>query len=127
MITRIPIKTVSNTVIFAEVEEVDVSSNFQTGPVKAGLKEKAKKIAEDATVIANTTFEALIDLYLSTNANAFCSSLTKLKHPPESAEITFGLKLTGEFGATLCKASGDATYNIKLKWGNINEKEESMQ
>lgn len=36
--------------------------------------------------------------------------------PPDSCEITFGVKLSGSVGAIIAKASTEANFTIKLVW-----------
>jgi hypothetical protein len=36
--------------------------------------------------------------------------------PPDSCEISFGVKLSGEMGAIIAKASTEANFTIKLVW-----------
>lgn len=117
---RLPIRTENGDIIIAEVE--DNEGTVPRGPVKTGLKERAESLLESAANLTSLTFEALIDLYLRTNINAFCTSLERLDNPPESAELSFGLKLTADAGAAICKAGSEATYNVKLTWRGLDDK-----
>jgi hypothetical protein len=35
---------------------------------------------------------------------------------PSGGEVEFGIKLSGEVGAILAKASGEANISVTLKW-----------
>lgn len=108
MIREIKIITAKGDCIFAQVE--DINESIAQGPVPASRK----------VPMGQLNFEELIDRYLLTNANAFHASLVKMEHPPESAEISFGLNLGGTIGAAIGKVGVDSTYNVKLTWRGIH-------
>ena len=92
------------------------------GLVKAGLVDKVaeegKKVA-GAVIQIRDTFEATMMETVRRNAEAFIRTMRDLSDPPAEAEISFGLKATGDVGlnaAAVAKASGEATYTITLTW-----------
>ena len=98
-------------IILLEAEDEEVLT--QKGVVKAGLKEKV----QEAVVQAQATFEEAIMDTVGRNADAFIQTLRALPDPPDEAEITFGLKGTGEAGnAAVAKAGAEGNYTVKLIW-----------
>src|SRR5206468_3597560 len=96
-----------------ETDEGEVYS--EEGAVKAGLDEVAGK----AITAAQTLFEQAVDHMIQHHAKAFLQAIRNLPEQdhPESLEVTFGLKATGEVGnAAIAKATGEANYTIKLTW-----------
>lgn len=98
-------------IMLVEVEEGEVSS--QKGVQKAGLREMAGK----TVAIAQTSFEDAIQQAIQNNARVFLQSVLGLPVLPSEAEISFGLKITGELGnVAVGKAGGETNYNITLTW-----------
>lgn len=92
-----------------EVEEISPPQGTQ----KAGLKEKVHA----AVAVAQETFERAFMQVLRCNARVLVSVIKSLEDPPQEAEITFGLKATGEVGNfVITKATGEMNYGIKLVW-----------
>jgi Trypsin-co-occurring domain 1 len=97
--------------MLVEVEEDEISS--QKGVQKAGLREMAGK----TIAVAQTSFEHAIQQVIHYNAQVFLQSVTSLPLLPSEAEITFGLKITGEVGnVAVTKAGGETNYAIRLTW-----------
>ena len=100
--------------------EIDEEEALSPGGMeKAGLKETVKEIGGNIVVTAQELFEDAIDNLIQSNAKAFLQSIRNLpqQDQPESLEITFGLKATGEVGnAAVAKATGEANYTVKLTW-----------
>jgi hypothetical protein len=97
--------------MLVEVEQDELSS--QQGIQKAGLREMVGK----TIAVAQTTFEHAIQQAIRYNAQAFLQSVTSLPILPSEAEITFGLKITGEVGnVAVTKAGGETNYTIRLIW-----------
>jgi hypothetical protein len=93
-----------------EIDEKDLGS--QGGIEKAGL-------VEEGIAKAQTLFEKAVDNVIQSNAKAFLKSVRNLsiQDQPESMEITFALKVTGEAGnAAIAKGTGEANYTVKLTW-----------
>jgi predicted methyltransferase len=108
--------------ILLEVEEEEVTT--QKGVVKAGLKDKV----QEAVVQAQATFEEAMMETVRRNAQAFIQKLRALPDPPQEAEITFGLKGTGEAGnAAVAKAGAEANYTVKLVWKQAEAGEVSAE
>jgi hypothetical protein len=97
--------------LLVEIEEGEVSS--QKGVQKAGLREMASKTVAEA----QTSFENAIQQAIQYNAQVFLQSVLGMPILPGEAEITFGLKITGEIGnVAVAKAGGEANYTIRLTW-----------
>jgi hypothetical protein len=97
--------------LLVEVDEGEVSS--QQGIQKAGLREMAGK----SVAVAQTSFEHAIQQAMRYNAQVFLQSVVSLPILPSEAEITFGLKITGEIGnVAVGKAGGETNYTIRLTW-----------
>ena len=97
--------------LLVEVDEGEVSS--QQGIQKAGLREMAGK----SVAVAQTSFENAIQQAMQYNAQVFLQSVVNLPILPSEAEITFGLKITGEVGnIAVGKAGGETNYTIRLTW-----------
>lgn len=97
--------------LLVEVDEGEVSS--QQGIQKAGLREMAGK----SVAVAQTSFEQAIQQAMRYNAQVFLQSVVNLPILPSEAEITFGLKITGEVGnVAVGKVGGETNYTIRLIW-----------
>jgi hypothetical protein len=97
--------------LLVEVDEGEISS--QQGIQKAGLRE----IAGKSVAVAQTSFEHAIQHAMRYNAQVFLQSVVSLPILPSEAEITFGLKITGEVGnVAVGKAGGETNYTIRLTW-----------
>ena len=97
--------------LLVEVDEGEVSS--QQAIQKAGLRE----IAGKSVAVAQTSFEQAIQQAIRYNAQVFLQSVVELPILPSEAEITFGLKITGEIGnVAVGKAGGETNYTIRLIW-----------
>jgi len=97
--------------LLVEVDEGEVSS--QQAIQKAGLREMAGK----SVAMAQTSFEQAIQQAMRYNAQVFLQSVVNLPILPSEAEITFGLKITGEVGnVAVGKAGGETNYTIRLIW-----------
>src|SRR5215469_15179605 len=97
--------------MLVEVDEGELSS--QQGVQKAGLREMAGK----SVAVAQTSFEQAIQQAIRYNAQVFLQSVIDLPILPSEAEITFGLKITGEVGnVAVGKAGGETNYTIRLIW-----------
>ena len=97
--------------ILVEVDEGEISP--QQRVQKAGLTEMAGK----SIAVAQTSFEQAIQKAMRYNAQVFLQSVVNLPILPSEAEITFGLKITGEVGnVAVGKAGGETNYTIRLIW-----------
>lgn len=97
--------------LLVEVDESEVSA--QQHIQKAGLREMASK----SVGVAQTSFEQAIQQTMRYNAQVFLQSIVNLPILPSEAEITFGLKITGEVGnVAVGKAGGETNYTIRLTW-----------
>src|SRR2546423_12052904 len=102
--------TVDKDSFLVEIDEKDLGS--QGGLEKAGF-------VEEGIAKAQTLFEKAVDQVIQSNAKAFLKSVRNLstQDQPESVEITFALKVTGEVGnAAIAKGTGEANYILKLTW-----------
>jgi hypothetical protein len=83
--------------------------------VEAGLNE----IMGKAVVKAQELFEQAVEIVIKDNTKAFLQAVRNLpeQDQPESMEITFGLKATGEVGnIAVARGGGEANYTVKLIW-----------
>jgi hypothetical protein len=97
--------------VLLEVESEETPT--QEGMVKAGLMDKAQEVV----IQAQATFEEAVMETVCRNAHAFIQKLRTLSDPPDEAEITFGLKGTGEAGnMAIAKVGAEANYTVKLVW-----------
>jgi hypothetical protein len=95
--------------ILVEVDEREVMA----GVSKAGIKEAAGSAIAEAKML----FENAVGMAIGVNVRAFQHALEKLPTPPTDAEISFGLKVTGEVGnVVISKIAGEANYSVKLVW-----------
>jgi len=105
------ISDVENAQILIEVKEGEISA--QQGVEKAGLREWIG----NTVARAQTTFEEGLDKMLRYNSEVFIRSVSNLPVLPAEAELTFGLKATGEVGnIAVAKVASEANYTIKLTW-----------
>ena len=96
-----------------ETDEIEASSH--EGIVEAGLNE----IMGKAVVKAQELFEQAVEIVIKDNTKAFLQAVRNLpeQDQPESMEITFGLKATGEVGnIAVARGGGEANYTVKLTW-----------
>ncbi len=119
MASYIQFKAEDDSTILVEVEEVSSTSGLQQtslqGTVKAGV------------AAAQTTFEAALGKVVRVNAQALLQGVKSLPEKPTQVELSFGLKATGQVGnMAICKASGEATYSIKLVWQSQKSAETSQ-
>jgi len=97
--------------ILVEVEgEPDT---LPAGEVEAGLGQKVR----EAIVKTQLGFNEAIMGTMFRTVEAFTARLRSLEMPPDTAELTFGLKAVLEVGhAAVSKAGGDANYTVRLVW-----------
>jgi hypothetical protein len=54
---------------------------------------------------------------LRVNGSAFYDAISALSPAPAEAEVSFGIKLTGEIGnVAITKVSSEGNYSVKLVW-----------
>lgn len=99
--------------LLIETDETEVFS--EEGIVKAGLNEMSGKVITSA----QTLLEKALGDAISTNARALLQAVRNLstQNQPESMEVSFALKATGEVGnVAVVKGSAEANYTVKLTW-----------
>ncbi|HYT41748.1 MAG TPA: CU044_2847 family protein [Methylomirabilota bacterium] len=97
------------------VETKELETSSLEGIVDAGLDE----VMEKAVVKAQTLFEQAVEVVIKHNSKAFLQAVRNLQaeNQPESMEVTFALKATGEVGnIAIARAGGEANYSVKLTW-----------
>jgi hypothetical protein len=97
--------------VLVEVERQDVSS------LRRVSKDGGKTVAK-----ATESFDQAIDSVLPA-AGRLLDSLQGLK--PDSAQLEFGVKLSGELGGILAKASGEGHITVTLTWQSVGSGAES--
>jgi hypothetical protein len=109
--------TSTGNTLLIELDEPDTSNQHEI--VKAGLKDKM----QGAVLLARTTFEEALEKAIGCNASAFLRTIKSLENPPNEAEMSFALKVTGEVGnVAVGKLGGEANYTIKLIWREASTK-----
>jgi hypothetical protein len=87
----------------------------EEGIVKAGLMDLPRK----AVTAAQTVFEHAITGVVQQNARAFLQAVRSLpvQDQPDSIEVQFALKATGELGnAAIAQGGAEANYTVTLTW-----------
>jgi len=93
--------------------EVDEKAIAGQGIRKAGLAAAAGNVIAEA----NQQFRSAIAAVLKANVDGFTAALETLAKRPSSAEISFGLKVSGEVGNfIITKVAAEGNYSIKLTW-----------
>jgi hypothetical protein len=64
---------------------------------------------------ALVTYEEALDSVRRT-ADATLRSLRNMEQVPDELEVTFAVRLSGEVGAVIAKAGGEANLSVKLTW-----------
>lgn len=64
---------------------------------------------------AQKTFEASLDR-IKPAATALVERLRSLTQPPQTVEVSFGVKFSAEAGAFIASAGTEATFTVKLTW-----------
>jgi hypothetical protein len=103
--------TEDGVVVAIDSESIDVPD--EGGVEKAGLLDGAGR----AIQVTQETFEQAMTALLAYNARLFSRAMDGLENRPAEAELTFGLKFSGEIGGFLVtKLAGEATYGVRLIW-----------
>lgn len=91
--------------------EVTTPRAQKSGVQKAGLKQDAKQVIQNAT----STFEAaLANAFVA--ANTLVDRAVSLKVQPQELNIEFGLKVSGEMDLFVISGDTEANFAIKIKW-----------
>ncbi|MBD1919892.1 hypothetical protein H6F77_02005 [Microcoleus sp. FACHB-831] len=72
-------------------------------------------LGDDLIEKAHGTFESALEK-VKPVANTIINKLRNLNQPADEVEVKFGLKMTAQAGAIVAGFSGDANYEITLKW-----------
>lgn len=97
--------------VLLESEEEDLGED--AGVQKAGLREKFR----DGVAVAQDSFEQAIVRIVGAHARVFADAVREIDDPPDEAELTFGLKATGEMGNfVVTKVAGEMNYGVRLVW-----------
>lgn len=101
-------------IVLIEVEESEIEPELG-GTVKVGLRQRV----QSSVAIAQQTFSSAIKSAIKNNIEGLIAGIRDLPDPPSEAEITFGLKATGEVGnVAVGKIGSETNYTIKLVWKN---------
>jgi hypothetical protein len=99
------------TSVLVEVTEEELSADG--GVKKAGLRDMVNKQVAEAQTSLNEAFQHM----LSANVHAFIQAVQRVPTMPIEAEMTFGLKFTGQAGnVVIAQAGGEVNYTIRLLW-----------
>jgi hypothetical protein len=100
--------------------ETDEQEGLSSGGIeKSGLKEAIGDAAEQVVVAARTRFEQAVGTAIQSNTRAFLHAVRHLpqQDQPESLEVTFALKATGQVGNTaVALGTAEANYTVKITW-----------
>lgn len=90
------------------IVRVEANENLSQGPVAVGrgqnVVEKVKSSFDDAISGIQPIAISLV------------AQIEKIPTTPKSAEVKFGITLSGELGAILAKTSAEANIEITLTW-----------
>jgi hypothetical protein len=96
--------------------EVDESLPPKSGTAKAGLPETVARTA----VQAGAALKEALRVAMRVNVELFQESLRDLPVKPDQAELSFGLKVSGDLGnVIITKIGAEANYAIKLSWNKL--------
>jgi hypothetical protein len=106
----------ANGPLLIEVDETEVAGG--PGVTKAGLSlRKAGDKLDRVVAEAQTSFGDAVRRAIVQNAYALVNAVSALPATPESVEISFALKATGEVGnIATAKLGGEANYQVTLNW-----------
>ncbi|MEU0386138.1 CU044_2847 family protein [Streptomyces chartreusis] len=97
--------------VLVESESDDLAD--RNGVQKAGLRDRLR----DGTAVAQESFERVIGKVVEVHARTFVNAIRAIDDPPDEAEISFGLKATGEAGNfVVTKVTGEMNYGVRLVW-----------
>jgi hypothetical protein len=69
----------------------------------------------DAIGQAAVTYEEALDS-VRRAADSTIRAFEQMHRPPSKLEVEFGVRLSGEVGAVMVKAGGDANLTVRLTW-----------
>lgn len=103
-------RTEGGDTVLIEMEEAETPGVRKAGLGPGEVVERADKAFEQA--IGS----------LRASAQSIVNTVSSLADPPDEVEVTFGLEIAGEVKAlAVAKASGDATYTVKMTWKRKQE------
>jgi len=85
-----------------------VAAPGQAVPMALTTPQDLAKVSDEAMQSAMNTIHQM--------ARRLTTATKDLAIPPSKVELEFGLKLTGETGALIAKAGGEAALKVKLTW-----------
>jgi hypothetical protein len=94
------------TKFLAEVDEPENSNS---------LVRVARPDAEQMVIEAKKKFDEVLD-QIQPVASAIIIKLSQLNTPADEVEVKFGIKLNAAAGAIFTSVSGEANYEITLRW-----------
>ncbi|SEH04520.1 CU044_2847 family protein [Candidatus Venteria ishoeyi] len=98
------------------VETAEQTSE-QGGMGAAGIGDTLKKYI--LKPVADTTFKGAMGI-VSYASNTILEEIKEIKEQPESVEVEFGIKLTGEGKAMIASGGVEANYKVKLSWKKLD-------
>ena len=112
--------------MFVEVEEsprlvvsVPPSEIVRGNPVERGID------GDDVVTRGTPALRAVMEFSdsVQTIKSAAADLLDALSTiEPNSCEISFGVKLSGSFGAVLAKVSTEANFSVKMTWNDLQQR-----
>lgn len=103
-----------DSIVLLEVEESEIDPEL-SGSVKIGLRDSLGS----SVAIAQRAFSSAMENAIKNSVEPMLSGIRSLSDSPSEAEITFGLKATGEVGnIAVGKLGAETNYTVKLIWKN---------
>lgn len=118
--------------MFVEVEEsprlvvsVPPSEIVRGDPTERGNPVERGIDGDDVVTRSTPALRAVMDFSdsVQTIKSAAADLLDALSTiEPNSCEISFGVKLSGSFGAVLAKVSTEANFSVKMTWNDLQQR-----
>ena len=107
--------------VYMEVDEKLSASQAQGDDDLEGLAGFGDNIIQAASRPLNQSFSAIKSI-----GNSIIERVKEFNEPADEVEVKFGVKMSVDLGAVIAKGSGEANYEITLKWDN-REKNKALK
>ncbi len=99
-------------ILVETAEETQASSVTRGSRGAAGITDTLKNLIKP---VADSTFKDTMSI-ISYASNTILEEIQSIDKAPETAEVTFGIKLNGAGKAMIASGSVEANYTVKLSW-----------